>query len=157
MTQNLMCVQRNERYKLLYCFSLDGTSRGNTPRRLPRLAKVKLRTKLFEKLRATKAHEERRLHGINVLQDVKEKIDNFQLAVSSEVELISANGHAAFLSISASHKKEFSACAGIYLPVTLLISEWTSSMKRCKKSHFQEIREKTVQDMSWANQRRKLQ
>ena len=86
-----MCIQRNERQKLFYCFSLDGTSRGNTPQRSPRLAKVKLRTKIFKKLRATNAHEvedERTQHEISVLQDVKQKIDNFELAVSSEVELI---------------------------------------------------------------------
>lgn len=72
---------------------------------------------LLNKLRATSAHEvedERTQHEINVLQDVKQKIDNFKLAVSSEVELISTSVHAAFLSISASHKKEFSECAGPY-------------------------------------------
>ena len=80
---------------------------------------------LLNKLRATSAHEvedERTQHEINVLQDVKQKIDDFKLAVSSEVELISTSGHAAFLSISASHKKEFSQCAGPYHPVKLLIS-----------------------------------
>ena len=61
------------------------------PQRSPRLAKVKLRTKIFKKLRATNAHEvedERTRHEISVLQDVKQKMDNFELAVSSEVELI---------------------------------------------------------------------
>ena len=57
-----------------------------------------------------------------MLQDVKKKIDNFKLAVSSEVELISTSGYAAFLSISASHEKEFSEYAGPYLPVKLLVS-----------------------------------
>ena len=66
--------------------------------------------------------DERTQHEINVLQDVKRKIDNFKLAISSAVELISTGGHAAFLSISASHKKEFSECAGPYHPVKLLIS-----------------------------------
>ena len=80
---------------------------------------------LLNKLRATSAHEvedERTQHEINVLQDVKQKVDNFKFAVSSEVELISTSGHAAFLSISASHKKEFSECASPYHPVKLLIS-----------------------------------
>ena len=122
-------IKRSQRkLKFVHCFSLDRAGRGNTPRRSPRLSLVreKLRTKLFEKLHATKTHalvdNERRQCELNVLQNLKQKVDNFEPGVHSEVELTSSSRNIAFLSVSASPEKSYSEYAGSYLPVKLLIS-----------------------------------
>ena len=98
------CAHKNNttKTKFFHCFSLDCTGRRNTPRRSPRLslAREKLRTKLFEKLHATKTHSlndnERRQCELNVLQNLKQKVENFELGVHSEVELSSSSRNTAY-------------------------------------------------------------